>query len=282
MEKSISFLTLSSNQNHSDAQYTLGVIYYIGQGRNIDVEKAIHYFTISAKNGNKRGQLALGYIYYSGKNIKIDIQKAIYYLGCSAEKRSSLANFHLGQIYYDGLYIERDIKKAIYYFKEASNLRDSGTSEAKNNLGIIYKVGDGCDMNISRSIEYLTEAVKYNNDPLACYNLARIHFFEKNERQKAIDYLNMITLKDFFPKKIFLYFLGKYELDVQSFFCQKLYHFLNLYDYVYSRKIDYESDFFYYIKTGQFKQKKYDFIEKKNSRQININKLFYEGFQLKF
>ena len=52
---------------------------------------------------------------------------------------------------------------------------------AKNNLGFIYLIGDGCQKDIYKSIEYFEEAIKIGNDPLSTYNLAMIYFFGENK-----------------------------------------------------------------------------------------------------
>ncbi|KAK8885296.1 hypothetical protein M9Y10_040742 [Tritrichomonas musculus] len=158
-DKSIHYLTLAANQNHSDAQFLLGDIYYFGEYNTRDINKSIHYFTLAANQDHRDSQ------------------------------------FLLGCIYYEGLYIDYDIQQTIHSFKEVSCF--NGQS-AKSNLGIIYKTGQRVKANPSGSFVYFEEAIRQKNDEVAMFNLAHIYFYEEagiSNLKKAIELLLKPAIK---------------------------------------------------------------------------------------
>ena len=91
----------------------------------------------------------------------------------------------------------RDMEIAIKYYRKASSFKDP---YAKNNLGIIYKNGDGGKQNIGYSIIYLNEAIELNNNEVSRFNLAHIYFYGKGVEQdlnKTIQLLTSPPIKTF-------------------------------------------------------------------------------------
>ena len=48
INKAIYYFSLASNQNHSDAQFALGIIYYNGVYVPRDIKKSIHYLSLAS------------------------------------------------------------------------------------------------------------------------------------------------------------------------------------------------------------------------------------------
>lgn len=119
-----------------------------------------------------------------------NIKKAIYYLSLAADQLHIDAQFLLGSIYCDGLHVKYSIDKAIHYFKEASCFNHS---QAKNNLGIIYKTWKGVPANPHASIVYFRQ----RGDDVAMFDLAHLHFYEeidKTNLDTAIELLVKSTI----------------------------------------------------------------------------------------
>ena len=216
--KAIHYFSLAANQNNSDAQLNLGLIYSKGDLVSRDINKAIHYFSLAANQNNSYAQLNLGIIYYFGIGTSPNIKKAIYYLTLAADQYQPTAQFLLGSIYYEGLYVTFDIEKAIHYFKEASCFNHS---RAKNNLGIIYKAGKGVSANSYNSVVYFEEAIRQKGDEVAMFNLAHIHLYEeihKSNLDKAIELLVKPTIKEieFSFDLLCLAVIKKYEVLNES------------------------------------------------------------------
>ena len=194
-DKSIHYLTLAANQNNSYAQFLLGDIYYEGEYITRDINKSIHYLTLAANQNNSYAQFLLGFIYYEGEYIARDIIKSIHYFTLAANQDHRDSQFLLGCIYYEELYTDYDIQQTSHSFKEVSCFN---SQYAKNNLGIIYKTGQGVKANPSGSIVYFEEAIRQKNDEVAMFNLAHIYFYEEagiSNLKKAIELLVKPAIK---------------------------------------------------------------------------------------
>ena len=223
-EKSIYYLESSANQNFSDALYILGLFYQKGIMVHKDINKAIDFLLRAAKKNNSKALYVLGLIYLYGENGQPDINKSIYYLSQSAKLNNIEAEYSLGIIYLTnssinkglfyinksansnywkeqlllgdfflaGIHVEKNIEKAIVLYKEVSN---TNNSHAKNNLGIIYKVGTNkIKANIYHAKEYLKEAICDKNNFVAKYNLATILYEEEEEEKSKSDHKDSIKL----------------------------------------------------------------------------------------
>ena len=106
-------------------------------------------------------------------------------------------------IYYEGKYVERNINKSIHCLKDACVYK-----YAKNNLGVIYKNGDGVEKNVNYAITYFNEAIDTHNDMLALFNLAHIYLFgelDKPDYDKSMDYLIKLSRKNKLLSELSLY-----------------------------------------------------------------------------
>lgn len=121
VKEMIFYLEQAALQNHSSAQYFLGMTYYIKYFKVIDSKKAIYYLTLSANQNHSDAQYALGIIYFNGEYVKKDIKKAINYFSLSANQNNSYAQCYLGYIYYQKEFNAFDIKKSIYFLTLSAN-----------------------------------------------------------------------------------------------------------------------------------------------------------------
>ena len=84
---------------------------------------------------------------------------------------------------------------------------------AKNNLGIIYKNGEGCKQNIYQAIEYFEEAIRQKNDQFSRYNLSRIYYFgigiDKNI-EKSFKLIKENNENNYISQDLFLFYLYLY------------------------------------------------------------------------
>ena len=75
-----------AGKGNSDAQYQLGILYYIGIGVSQDFAKAFHWFKKAAAKGDPDAQYSLGELYEQGKGVAPDLDKALewYQKACEA------------------------------------------------------------------------------------------------------------------------------------------------------------------------------------------------------
>ena len=336
IQKSIYYLKLSADHNYSYAQFYLGFIYYEGIHISQDIKKAIHYFTISAEQNNPNSQYFLGMIYLKGLHVNQNVKKALYFFTSSLKiydtslfSFRSDALYQLGFLYYNQIHIQRDIKKAIKYLSEAADLYNDNAQYylgyiyfeqsqidkaihyfkeascfnnelAKNNLGVLFKLGKGVKQNIGQSIEYFNEAIRQENDPVAMFNLAHIYYFEEagiididkafdlliKSSQKQISYSNillcLVAIKKFKSTDIkrIKKELEKIVQQQCSLLLEKIDYFIKsyrLYSPLNLSKINEQLSkinlFYYGTKVKNYR----DVIKKENHIRIDINSRFYEG-----
>lgn len=76
-KESILYLILSANQNNSDEQFLLGVIYYKSKHISSDINKSSHHLTLSANKNDLNTKYFLGEIYFTDKYVSLDFIKSI-------------------------------------------------------------------------------------------------------------------------------------------------------------------------------------------------------------
>ena len=151
---------MAANQNHTGAQFFLGVIYLSGEYITRDINKAIHYFSLVANKNNAYAQFFLGIIYSNGEYNTVDINKSIHYYSLAANQNHIDAQFELGYIYSSGEYITQDINKAIHYLTLAAN---QNHAYAQFNLGFIYMNGEYVTVDIKKAKHYFSLAANQKN-----------------------------------------------------------------------------------------------------------------------
>ena len=62
----------AAEQGHAEAQFTLGGMYYEGEGVTRDYGQAAAWFRKAAEQGDARAQFTLGGMYYEGKGVPQD------------------------------------------------------------------------------------------------------------------------------------------------------------------------------------------------------------------
>ena len=68
-EKAFKLFTDAANQGDADAQYSLGLLYYYGEGVTQDYKKAVKWFTFAAEEGYAKAQFILGAMYFIGQGV---------------------------------------------------------------------------------------------------------------------------------------------------------------------------------------------------------------------
>lgn len=191
-------------QGNADAQYSLGVIYFTGDGVPKDTVKAIEWFTKAAVQGHTKANLYLGGIYGTGNGVLKDTVKAIEWYTKAAEQGDASAHYNLGLIYHAGDGVPRDIDKATDWYVKAmmqGQKQEQRFPYPGTNLGRIDRDIDVVPEDMVKTIERYTKAAE-QGDASAQYNLGRsysngngvpkdiekaIEWFTKAARQGYID-----------------------------------------------------------------------------------------------
>lgn len=174
---------LKTEPKSPEQQYQLGMYYRTGQGVEMDEEKALQWLRQSAlqgyqpameqvsflsdtlpafsedvlpewcdaaEQGDAHAQCQVG-IYFLAK-VETE-EEGVYYLQLAAQQKYSEACLHLGCYYLDQLTIANE-QKGVELLLTAAN---SGSVEAKKELGSCYGQGRGVEKNLEKAEEWLTQ-----------------------------------------------------------------------------------------------------------------------------
>jgi len=72
------------SQGDAEAQYSLGKMYYEGEGVLEDAEEAVKWYQEAAKQGHPEAQISLGIMYFQGEGIPQDKVRAYSWLNIAA------------------------------------------------------------------------------------------------------------------------------------------------------------------------------------------------------
>lgn len=193
----------ASEKNHGtpEEECNKGKQYLYGRGEDIDEERAFSHFKYSAENDYGLGMYYLSCCYFDGKGVTKDIEKGKFWLSKACNKDVALAYYRLGDM------LDFDEDKAQLSYDIAFDLFNKdlvkGNSETLYRIALCYLYGHGVEQDTQKSLEYLLEAVKANNDD-ACYQLA-LYYKGGNDKnfsesfkwyQKAADLGNVDALYD--------------------------------------------------------------------------------------
>lgn len=142
--------------------YSLGVMYFDGEGTEVDYKKGNQYYRAAAEAGYSDAMYQLGFSYNDGLGVKQDLKKALYWLEKSAELGDASGMYNTGVAYLNGEGVAIDCATAIKWFTQAIETDEHARSYAK--MGDIYyypKYKKSCGLkktDYKKSLPYFTEA----------------------------------------------------------------------------------------------------------------------------
>ena len=157
-----------AEQGHADAQYSLGLMYKMGQSVSQDSHKAVEWYTKAAEQGHSDAQYNLGEMYKLGDDVPQDSTKAIEWYTKAAEQGNSKAlewfkrmnqrkvqqqireQYDLGVMYEKGQEVRQDYTKAFERYAEAA---EQGYGNAQYHLAVMYEKGRGIAQDMTKAFE---------------------------------------------------------------------------------------------------------------------------------
>jgi uncharacterized protein len=128
------------NPTDADAQYDLGVRYYIGEGVPQGYEQAVKWYMKAAAQGHAEAQNDLGFSYEQGEGVPQDYEQAVKWYTKAAEQGNAYAEARLGYCYHYGEGVPQDYEQAVKWYTRAA---EQGHGLAQAVLGDIYEQGEG-------------------------------------------------------------------------------------------------------------------------------------------
>ncbi len=102
-QKAAQWFQKAAENGHTNAQYSLGRYYQIGQGVLQSLPQAITWYTKSAKQGNVYAMMTLADMYETGTGVKQSYSQALTLYKQATNSENSLAQFKVGYFYEKGL-----------------------------------------------------------------------------------------------------------------------------------------------------------------------------------
>ncbi len=153
--KAFEWFMVAAKQNHTEAEYYVGLYYQNAKGVPQNIEQAIQWYeraamkenknalyhlamilikqerkdfvTVAkllekaAKLGHPNAQYNLAVMYQKGDGVEQDMQKALFWYEKAAEANLAIAQYNLGMIYFEGSIVEKNEEKAKELWQKAAN-----------------------------------------------------------------------------------------------------------------------------------------------------------------
>ncbi|OBU44129.1 tetratricopeptide repeat protein [Photobacterium damselae] len=148
--------------------YSLGIMYFDGEGTAQDYEKGNEYYLAAAKLGYSDAMYQLAFSYNDGQGVKQDFTEAAKWFQKSADQGDASAMYNLGIAYLNGEGVKKDCARAIQFFEKAIETDEHARSYAK--LGDIYYYTDykaQCGFkktDYKKSLAYFTQGAMRGNE----------------------------------------------------------------------------------------------------------------------
>lgn len=144
-------LRIKAEQGDAESQFTIGWMYFNGEGLPQDCREAVNWYTKAAEQGYAPAQCNLGSNYENGEGVPQNDKIAFEWYSKAAEQGLAVAQRNLGTCYAYGKGVQQDYKEAARWW---ANAAEEGDEIAQYNLSVCYANGQGI-------IENYTEAYKW-------------------------------------------------------------------------------------------------------------------------
>ena len=161
----------AAEQGDADAQYNLGLLYYLGDGVPLDAGQAVLLWRNAAEQGHAVAQRLLAIQYHYGNGVPEEDGQAVRWFRKAAEQGDVSAQFLLGDLYYVGMGVPRDVGQTVFWVRKAA---EEGYASAQHLLGVLYEVGDGTPRDGVQAERWLRKAAEQGYAP-ALSSLGRLY-----------------------------------------------------------------------------------------------------------
>ncbi|EGU36382.1 hypothetical protein VII00023_01845 [Vibrio ichthyoenteri ATCC 700023] len=131
---------------------------------------------------------SLGVMYFDGEGTVADMVKGNEYYRAAAEAGYSDAMYQLAFSYNDGAGIGQDYSKAAYWFEQSANL---GDESAMYNLGVSYLNGEGVTKSCVKAMELFNSAIEQADHTLSLAKMGDINSYDEYKKPcgfKTLDF----------------------------------------------------------------------------------------------
>eukprot|EP00298_Acanthocystis_sp_HF-20_P030398 c9539_g1_i1.p1 GENE.c9539_g1_i1~~c9539_g1_i1.p1 ORF type:complete len:157 (-),score=56.46 c9539_g1_i1:58-528(-) len=124
------------NQNHSDAQFKIGDIFYFGLGVETNYEEAMKWYLKAANQNHSEAQKTVGHIYEGGFGVKQSYKEAMKWYLKSANQGDIGAKKKIGEMHEYGFGVEKNYEEALKWYIKVSDQQDDAQLDYE--IGLKY------------------------------------------------------------------------------------------------------------------------------------------------
>jgi TPR repeat protein len=125
-----------AEKGDADAQFKVGLIYYLGQGVLRDYLEALGWFKKAARQDHPYAQYNVGYMYEKGEGTPQDYGEAAKYYRQAAQRGNRLAQYTLGYLYEKGQGVSQDEVQALMWYNLAAIQGETKAKAARDRVTI--------------------------------------------------------------------------------------------------------------------------------------------------
>ncbi len=151
------WLGRAADAGDAEGAYRLAGLVDVGRGVPRDRERATALYQVAAEEGLLEGILALAQRYESGIGVKRDDSQAFTWYRRAADRGHIRAQAMMAVMYGRGQGVERDRGESVRWLRMAAN---GGDAEAQYQLGMAYLKGDGVGESEAEALNWFEKAGK--------------------------------------------------------------------------------------------------------------------------
>lgn len=170
-EEALKILKPLAEDDNSEAQKLLGLMYDYGHGVKQDARAALAWYLKSAKQGDPAVQYQVGAKYFRGDGTGQNYQEAARWWEQAANGGQVDAQFNLGLMYFRGLSLQPDDARAADLFGRAAA---QGHGHAQYSLAVMYATGRGVAQDYAAALDLFNKSAA-QGVPQAQFNLGVFH-----------------------------------------------------------------------------------------------------------
>ena len=181
-DKALKYYQYAAEKNDSQAQFSLGAMYDMGNGVTQNYAEAMKWYLKAANQGNASAQNNIGVMYEKGQGVKKDCSEANKWYLKAAEQGYTPAQSNLGLNLYVGNGITQNYTEAFKWLLKAAN---SGGASAQYNVAGMYFFGQGVKQDYSEALKWYTKASD-QGDTDALYFLGLMYAYGNGMKSQNI------------------------------------------------------------------------------------------------
>ncbi len=154
-------LRSQAEMGNPEAQLTLGMLYYSGQGVPQHAGEAARWLRRAAENGLAEAQSNLGVLYLKGQGLPVNNAEAFRWINKAANQGLPAAQVNLARLYLDGIGVRKFPSESVRWFRRAAN---QGDRDGQRSLGTMLTDGQGAGRDLIEAYKWFNLAAAQGDE----------------------------------------------------------------------------------------------------------------------